>query len=162
MLEAEIAARTEVGVRILELYENGQLVPDEIVVQLIEQKLKNSKGVKGYIFKGFPRTLVQSYILDGLLKKHGSKIAKVIEFDVPMLELINRLDARSKTDKCMPYDSNTSKIVKRLQEHETKTIPVIEKYEQSHNFKKINGMGTFEEVFERSVGEIEKGIKHMR
>ncbi len=162
MLEDEIKDNTEVGMKILELYENGQLVPDEIVVQLIEKKLANSKGVKGYIFKGFPRTLVQSYILDGLLKKHGSKISKVIEFEVPILELINRLDARSKTDKCMPYDSNTAKIVKRLQEHENKTIPVIEKYEQLHDFKKIDGMGTFEEVFERTVVDIENGMKHMR
>lgn len=162
MLESEIEDKTEVGMKILELYENGQLVPDEIVVQLIEKKLENSKGVKGYIFKGFPRTLVQSYILDGLLKKHGSKISKVIEFEVPMLELINRLDARSKTDKCMPYDSSTAKIVKRLQEHENKTIPVIEKYEQLQDFKKIDGMGTFEEVFERTVVDIEKGMRHMR
>nr|MDA3861499.1 nucleoside monophosphate kinase [Melioribacteraceae bacterium] len=162
MLESEIEDNTEVGMKILELYENGQLVPDEIVVQLIEKKLENSKGVKGYIFKGFPRTLVQSYILDGLLKKHGSKISKIIEFEVPTLELINRLDARSKTDKCMPYDSSTAKIVKRLQEHENKTIPVIEKYEHLHDFKKIDGMGTFEEVFERTVVDIEKGMKHMR
>ena len=162
MLESEIEDKTEVGMKILELYENGQLVPDEIVVQLIEKKLENSKGVKGYIFKGFPRTLVQSYILDGLLKKHGSKISKVIEFEVPMLELINRLDTRSKTDKCMPYDSSTAKIVKRLQEHENKTIPVIEKYEQLQDFKKIDGMGTFEEVFERTVVDIEKGMRHMR
>ena len=162
MLESEIEDKTEVGMKILELYDNGQLVPDEIVVQLIEKKLENSKGVKGYIFKGFPRTLVQSYILDGLLKKHGSKISKVIEFEVPMLELINRLDTRSKTDKCMPYDSSTAKIVKRLQEHENKTIPVIEKYEQLQDFKKIDGMGTFEEVFERTVVDIEKGMRHMR
>jgi hypothetical protein len=51
-----------------------------------------------------------------------------IDIEVPMLELINRLDQRSKTDRCMPYDSNTLKIVKRVQEHETKTVPVIAKY----------------------------------
>ncbi len=162
MLESEIELKTEVGKKILEMYENGQLVPDEIVVQLIEKKLENSEGVKGYIFKGFPRTLVQSYILDGLLKKHGSKISKVIEFEVPILELINRLDARSKTAKRMPYDSSTAKIVKRLQEHEQKTIPVIEKYEQMHDFKKIDGMGTFEEVFERTVVHIEKDMRNIR
>jgi len=161
MLESEIEDKTQVGMRILEMYENGQLVPDEIVVQLIEKKLENSKGVKGYIFKGFPRTLVQSYILDGLLKKHGSKISKVIEFEVPMLELINRLDARSKTEKRMPYDSSTAKIVKRLQEHEKKTIPVIKKYEQLHDFQIIDGVGTFEEVFERTVADIEKGIRRI-
>ncbi|MGE0089088.1 MAG: adenylate kinase [Bacteroidales bacterium] len=159
MLEQEIEKNTKTGKRIQELYENGQLVPDEIVVQLIEQKLENSKGIKGFIFKGFPRTLVQSYILDGLLKKHGSAISEIIEIEVPTLELISRLDARSKTDRCMPYDTSTAKIVKRLQEHETKTVPVIQKYNQQHGVKKIDGMGTFDEVFERLSDEIERGFK---
>lgn len=159
MLEQEIEKKTKIGKRIQELYENGQLVPDEIVVQLIEQKIENSKGIKGFIFKGFPRTLVQSYILDGLLKKHGSAISEIIEIEVPTLELISRLDARSKTDRCMPYDNSTAKIVKRLQEHETKTVPVIKKYNQQHGVKKIDGMGTFDEVFERLSHEIERGFR---
>lgn len=159
MLEQEIEKNTETGKRIKELYENGQLVPDEIVVSLIEQKIENSKGIKGFIFKGFPRTLVQSYILDGLLKKHGSAISEIIEIEVPTLELISRLDARSKTDRCMPYDTSTTKIVKRLQEHETKTVPVIQKYNQQHGVKKIDGMGTFDEVFEELSNEIERGFR---
>ncbi len=160
MLENEIKNKSELGKRIVELYENGELVPDEIVVQLIEKKIENSNGVRGFIFKGFPRTLVQSYILDGLLKKHGSQISKIIEIEVPTLELINRLDTRSKTNRCMPYDSDTSKIVKRLQEHENKTVPVIEKYNQLHGVKKIDGVGEFDLVFERISRELEKNMKH--
>ena len=161
MLEKEIAANTDTGKRIKELYENGQLVPDEIVVQLIEKKLANSNGVKGFIFKGFPRTLVQSYILDGLLKKHGSAISKIVDIEVPTLELIRRLDERSKTANCMPYDNSTAKIVKRLQEHETKTIPVIAKYQQLHGVIKIDGQGTFDEVLKRISGALENGFKHI-
>lgn len=159
MLEQEIENKTETGKRIQELYENGDLVPDEIVVQLIEQKIEKAKDIKGFIFKGFPRTLVQSYILDGLLKKNNSSISEIIDIEVPTLELISRLDARSKTDRCMPYDDSTEKIVKRLQEHENKTIPVIEKYSQTHNIKKIDGMGSFEEVFERLSTEIEQEFR---
>lgn len=162
MLDAEIKQGTVIGKKIIALYENGQLVPDEIVVQLIEKKLAHTKDVKGFIFKGFPRTLVQSYILDGLLKKHGSSISQIVEIEVPTLELIRRLDERSKTGHCMPYDSSTAKIVKRLQEHETKTVPVIEKYKQLHDVIKINGLGTFEEVFERISAGIEDGFKRMR
>lgn len=162
MLEEEIKSKSAIGKKIKELYDSGQLVPDEIVVPLIEKKLANSSDAKGFIFKGFPRTLVQSYILDGLLRKHGSSISKIIEIEVPTLELISRLDARSKTDKSMPYDSSTAKIVKRLQEHETKTVPVIEKYNQLHGVTKINGMGTFDEVFGRLAYEIENGFKNMR
>ena len=162
MLDQEIKQNTETGKRITALYENGQLVPDEIVVQLIEKKLSVSKGVKGFIFKGFPRTLVQSYILDGLLKKYDSSISKIIEIQVPTLELIKRLDERSKTSGCMPYDNSTSKIVKRLYEHETKTVPVIEKYNQLHGVMKIDGMGSFDEVFARISTTIEDGFKSMR
>jgi adenylate kinase len=162
MLDQEIKEGTETGKRITSLYENGQLVPDEIVVQLIEKKLSNTKDVKGFIFKGFPRTLVQSYILDGLLKKHNSSISRIIDIEVPTLELIRRLDERSKTPNCMPYDNSTSKIVKRLHEHETKTVPVIEKYKQLHGVIKIDGMGSFEEVFERISVGIEEGFKSMR
>jgi adenylate kinase len=159
MLQQEIEKKSEIGKKITELYENGQLVGDEIVVQLIEKKLANSKEIKGFIFKGFPRTLVQSYILDGLLKKHDSSISKIIEIEVPMLELINRLDERSKTDRCMPYDSSTAKIVKRLQEHEKKTVPVIEKYNQLHGVVKIDGMGSFDEVYKRISSEVRMGLR---
>jgi len=162
MLDQEVLHKTEIGKRISDLYENGQLVPDEIVVQLIEKKLASTKNVKGFIFKGFPRTLVQSYILDGLLKKNGSFISQIIEIEVPTLELIRRLDERSQTNRCMPYDTSTSKIVHRLEEHEIKTVPVIEKYKLLHDVKKINGVGNFADVFERISAEIEKGFKNMR
>ncbi len=161
MLDHEIKEGTETGKMILELYESGKLVPDEIVVQLIEKKLAKSKNVKGFIFKGFPRTLVQSYILDGLLRKHSTAISEIIEIEVPTLELIERLDARSKTDRCMPYDTSTSKIVKRLQEHENKTAPVIEKYNQLHGVVKVDGIGTFDEVFEKICTHIESKFKNI-
>ena len=158
MLDLEITRQTPLGKRVQALYENGSLVPDEIVVPLIEQRLEPSKNVRGFIYKGIPRTLVQSYIFDGLLRKRGTNITRVIDIELPMLELIKRLDARSKTDACMPYDSTTSKIVQRLQEHEDKTVPVIEKYAQIHGVTKIDGSGTFEQVFSRISGTLEKTI----
>ena len=162
MLDNEIKNGTPIGKKITEIYESGQLVTDDIVVPLIEKKLTHTKDVKGFIFKGFPRTLVQSYILDGLFMKIGSKISLIIDIEVPLLELISRLDARGKTDKAMPYDSATAKIVRRLQEHETKTIPVIEKYNQMHGVIKVNGLGTFDEVFQRLSEIIESGFKKIR
>jgi len=162
MLGAEIKKNTPTGKEIKALYENGQLVPDEIVIRLIEQKIENSKHVKGFIFKGYPRTLVQSYILDGILKKHGSSINKIIDIEVDMLEVIRRLDKRSKTDSAMPYDSSTERIVQRLEEHKTKTIPVIEKYKEMHDIAVINGMASFEDVLERVSTEIESSFKNIK
>jgi len=162
MLEEEIEAGTELGQRITQIYENGELVPDELVVPLILNKIKNSKTAKGFIFKGFPRTLVQSYILDGILKKHNTTIRKIIEIQVGTLELISRLDQRSKTKHCKPYDTSTEKIVRRLKEHEEKTIPVLEKYKEIHDVAIVNGEAPFEVVFERLSEEIEKGFKNLR
>lgn len=162
LLENEIKRRTPVGLKVNQLYENGALVPDEIVVQLLERRLAESNDTKGFIFKGYPRTLVQSYILDGLLRKHGSSISMIIEIEVPPLELISRLDQRSKTDRCMPYDDSTAKIVHRLKEHETKTVPVIAKYNLLHGVTKINGMGTFDEVFSRLSDAVRNGFKRLR
>ncbi len=162
MLDEEIQSGSETGLEVAKLYENGELVPDEIVVRLIEKKIANSTGVKGFIFKGFPRTLVQSYILDGLLRKHGSGISMVIDVAVPVLEVVHRLDARSKTDRRMPYDTSTERIVKRLKEHETKTIPVIDNYRKNREVLTIDGTGTFEQVFERLSAAVESGIRTLR
>ncbi|HAE21691.1 MAG TPA: adenylate kinase [Spirochaetaceae bacterium] len=159
ILEKEIKAGSALGKRIQELYENGQLVPDEIVVELIEQTLERAKDVKGFIFKGFPRTLVQSYILDGLLKKHGTSISRVIELELPTLELIKRLDERRNTERCMPYDTTTAKIVQRLHDHETLTVPVIEKYQQLHGVVKVDGMGSFDAVLARMEAAFNTGAK---
>ncbi|MCF6365957.1 MAG: adenylate kinase [Bacteroidales bacterium] len=162
MLDEEIKKNSDIGKRIKKLYESGKLVPDDIVIPLIEQKLQNSKGVRGFIFKGFPRTLVQSYILDGLLKKHDSYIAKIFDIKVETLELIRRLDKRSKTSAKMPYDSSTEKIVKRLQEHEDKTIPVIDKYKETHDVTEINGMPPFDEVLKNISKEIETSFRNLQ
>lgn len=127
----------------------GTLVPDELIVRLIEEKIKANPNAKGFIFKGFPRTIVQAYILDGLLRKQGAKVSCVINIEVATLELVKRLDARGKTDKRMPYDVSTQTIVKRLEMHEKKTLPVLDYYQKSVNIYHVNGEGTAEDVYER-------------
>jgi adenylate kinase len=104
MLDEEIKKGTPTGKRIKDLFNSGQLVPDEIVIRLIEKRIENSKNTKGFIFKGYPRTLVQSYILEGILKKHQSSISKIINLNVDILEVIRRLNKRSKTGSAKPYD----------------------------------------------------------
>jgi adenylate kinase len=162
MLAEEIKKGSDLGKQIQSLFDSGQLVPDEIVVPLIEKKLENSKNVKGFIFKGFPRTLVQSYILDGLLTKYNTSLSKIIEIEVPTLELIKRLDERSKTKRCMPYDKSTASIVKRLQEHEHKTVPVIQKYNELHGVLKVSGVENFDTVFNNIVDALENEFKFLK
>jgi len=162
MLEEEIKKETEIGKQIKLLYEDGKLVPDDIVVQLIENKIANKKHSNGFIFKGFPRTLVQSYIFDGILKKHGLALTKIFELRVPVLDLIKRLDHRRTTDGTKPYDSTTEKIIDRLKMHEKRAIPVIKRYKKSHNVTKIDGTLDFDKVFEKLCIDIETGYKNLR
>ncbi len=162
LLQNQFKEDTAHNKKLMELYENGDLLPDEIVIKLIEQMLSDTENVKGFIFKGYPRTLVQSYILDGLLKRHDSSITMVLELVVPTLDLIKRLDERSHTDRCMPYDSSTANIVRRLKQHEANTFPVIDKYDKAFGVKKIDGEGTVEEVYRRIAAEVESGFKQIR
>ena len=170
LLANEANKGTKLGQRIMDIFNSeqlsqgivGQLFPDDIIVQLIEEKFRNIDGKKGFIFKGFPRTLVQSYILDGLLRKNSASITKVIELEVPVLELIKRLDYRSHTIDKMPYDQSMPTIIRRLQDHEEGTIPVIKKYTEIHGSTKINAVGTFEEVNKRIAEEIENSFNELR
>ena len=79
--------------------------------------------------------------------------------DVETLELVRRLDSRSKTPQAMPYDSSTAKIVQRLEDHTNKTIPVIEKYKEIHDVAVVNGTDSFEDVMGRVSAEIESSFK---
>lgn len=159
MLQDEACIDSPAGRQIASLLEAGELVPDEIVVRLIEKKLANPNGARGFIFKGVPRTLVQSYILEGMLLKHHSGISQIIHIGVPVLELVRRLDARAKTDRRMPYDTSTSKIVNRLNDHETRTIPVIDKYRKEREVIDVDGTGTPDEVFERLSAIVKVGMQ---
>lgn len=149
MLTAELKTESELKQVIEPHIKEGTLVPDEIIVRLIEQKIKDSPNAKGFIFKGFPRTLVQAYILDGLLRKMGSKVSSVIDIEVPTLELVKRLDERGKTDHRQPYDVSTQTIVKRLEMHEKKTLPVLDYYKKSVKTYHVNGEGSVDEVWEK-------------
>jgi adenylate kinase len=149
MLTAELKAKGPLSKLIEPHIKEGTLVPDEIIVRLIEEKIKANPNAKGFIFKGFPRTLVQAYILDGLLRKQKTKVSCVINIDVPTLELVKRLDARGKTKSRQPYDGSTQTIVKRLEMHEKKTLPVLDYYKKAVNVYHVNGEGAVNEVYSR-------------
>jgi len=163
MLEEEIKKNSDIGKEIVELYEAGKLVPDEIIVPLIENKIENSPNAKGFIFKGFPRTLVQSYILESILKKHGLSITKIYELVVSPFELVKRLEYRRKQDSAKPYDSSTAKILYRLEQHERSTVKVIKRFRKGqYNVEKIDGMDSVEKIFNDITKDIETGVKNLR
>ncbi|MEA3494550.1 MAG: adenylate kinase [Bacteroidota bacterium] len=162
MLQEEIKKASSLGKRVERLMEKGALVPDEIVIKLIEKRIEMNPDTNGFIFKGFPRTMVQAYILDGLLLKINSSISCIFNINVPHLELVKRLALRGKTENRMEYDSNTETIVERLQEHEKKTQPILKYYKKQSPVIDIDGLGKKDEIFQSLIKEVEKVIKKVR
>ena len=162
LLRREIKAGTDLGVKVKEAYEKGELVSDEIVIRLIEREMKVHTNVNGFIFKGFPRTILQSYILDGLLRRMGMGVSYVIELQAPTIELIKRLDKRGRSDKARTYDLSTELIIHRLEEYDTKTAPVMELYKKQNKHVVVNAIGPNEEIFERLSETVQSAMKKSR
>jgi adenylate kinase len=163
LLQEEVRNNGQLAPKIIPFLEKGLLVPDELVIRLIEKKLQANEGKgRGYVFKGYPRTLVQAYILDGLLKKQRTSISCVINLEVPLLELIRRLDARSHTSGRMPYDGSASTIVARLSEHEVRTAPVLDYYVQQQLVVGVDGNGTDDEVYQRVKDHVVRTLRNLR
>jgi adenylate kinase len=162
MLKEEIQKGSSIGREVQALVDKGDLVGDEIVIKLIEKHISKNPGANGFIFKGFPRTLVQAYILDGLLRKIHSSVSFVLDIRCPTLELIKRLDERGKTDRRMSYDLETSTIVHRLEQHEKICQPVVDFYAKQGKVSAIDGNGSLEEVWARVVGPAEKAWRKAR
>jgi len=162
MLKEEIKKGSAVGKAVQSIFDKGDLVPDEIVIKLIEKQIKKSPEANGFIFKGFPRTLVQAYILDGLLRRINSSVSFTLDIQCPTLELIKRLDARGKTKRSMSYDLETTTIVHRLEQHEKVCLPVVEYYRKQGKMTEVNGDGSPEEVWSRIEGPAEEAWRKAR
>ncbi|HEY9115421.1 MAG TPA: adenylate kinase [Bacteroidales bacterium] len=159
MLRQEIKKGTEIGKYVAPYMEKGEIVPDEIPIKLIEEMIKANPGANGFIFKGFPRTIVQAYILDGLLKREDMKLSATIEMKIPTLVAVKRLSDRAKTDRARPYDMNTEMVVNRLEQYSDKTVPVLDYYKKQNKFHLVKGEGSMEEVFNRLSEKIDEIFK---
>lgn len=146
MLRAEIGAATTLGLKAKSLMDAGILVPDEVVIGMIDNKLKANPGAAGFIFDGFPRTVAQAAALDNLLNANQTPINQMIALEVDDEELTKRLLERGKTSG-RPDDQNEELIRKRVQEYNQKTRPVADFYAAQDKFSAINGIGDIEEIF---------------
>ncbi|MEA3443284.1 MAG: adenylate kinase [Bacteroidota bacterium] len=162
MLRRELANGTKIGREAAPFMEKGAIVPDEIAIRLIEQTMNQNYDASGFIFKGFPRTYVQAYILDGLLQKMNSSVSVMININVSTLELLKRLTSRGKTESARKYDLSTEIIIDRLEEFENKTSPVADYYLKQNKCATVDGLGNTEEVFDRLSKQIESVFKHVR
>jgi adenylate kinase len=149
LLLAEINKNSAIGKTVKSLYSNGISVPDELIIKLVEEEMAKHNKNRGYIFKGFPRTLIQTYILEGMLRRMNNSISLVVYLDVPMLHCFKRLSRRAQTDDARPYDLTTDLIIGRMEEFETKINPVIKYFKSKNKLVRLNGLGTQEEIAEQ-------------
>jgi adenylate kinase len=146
ILRAEITNGTELGLEAKKLMDQGVLVPDEVVIGMISNKLDANKDANGFIFDGFPRTVAQAEALDKLLETKSTSISVMVALDVDDQELEKRLLNRGK-DSGRPDDANPEIIRKRIEEYNSKTAPVANYYKSQAKFTGINGIGTIDEIF---------------
>lgn len=154
LLRTEIAAGTMLGMEAKKLMDNGLLVPDEVVIGMIENKVKEHRHAAGFIFDGFPRTVPQAQGLDKLLHEYGTGISCMIALRVDEEELTKRLLLRGKTSG-RPDDQNHVLIRKRVQEYNTKTAPVADYYASQEKFYTAEGIGDIEEIFKSLCQQVD-------
>ncbi len=147
LLRQEVDNNTEIGKIVEPFMTKGEIVPDEIPIKLIEREIENNPDANGFIFKGFPRTIVQAYILDGLLRREGMAVSGVIDMKVSTLEAVKRLSERSRSDRKRPYDESAELIVNRLEQYNSKTVPVLDYYKKQEKYNSIKAEDNKEEVF---------------
>ncbi|RAU82228.1 adenylate kinase [Pontibacter arcticus] len=154
LLRSEIAAGTSLGLEAKQLMDKGLLVPDEVVIGMIDNKLKEHREAAGFIFDGFPRTVPQAQGLDKLLLENNTEISCMIALKVDDEELTKRLLIRGQTSG-RPDDQNEELIRRRVQEYNSKTTPVADYYAGQGKFCSVQGIGDIEEIFASLCREID-------
>ncbi|MFM7022231.1 MAG: adenylate kinase [Flavobacteriales bacterium] len=147
ILRAEMSAGTELGNKAKALIEKGELVPDEVVIGMIDNKISSSVNKKGFIFDGFPRTTPQAQALDALLSKKGSGISCMLSLEVPEQELIARLLDRGKISG-RADDQDQKTIANRIKVYTEQTLPLKDYYKAQGKLASIEGVGTVDAIFE--------------
>lgn len=158
LLRAEIAGKTPLGLEAKSFIDKGQLVPDEVVIGMVDSYFDQHRDARGFLFDGFPRTVAQARALDNLLGLKKTGIAAVLALQVNEEELVKRLLNRGKTSG-RSDDTDESVIRKRFSVYNEETSPVADHYKKSKKFHSIEGEGTIDEIFDRLSAAIEKQMK---
>lgn len=146
LLRSEISAGTELGISAKKFMDSGILVPDEVVIGMIDNKIKANKTAKGFIFDGFPRTVPQAGSLDQICTLNGIEISGMIALVVDEEELAKRIQLRAKTSG-RADDQDSDVIRRRISEYNKNTAPVADFYAKKRKYFEVNGMNEIDEVF---------------
>jgi len=155
LLRSQIAQGTELGLRAKRLMDEGLLVPDEVVIGMIESQLASNTQANGFIFDGFPRTVAQAEALDALTQRYDTGISCMIALEVEEEELVKRLLERGKTSGRVD-DQDEAKIRRRVTVYNTETAQVAGYYADQHKFHSLNGIGSIDSIFSHICDIIDK------
>jgi adenylate kinase len=145
MLRAAMAARTPLGLRVKPIYDAGRLVPDELMIELIRERLSEDDAAEGFVLDGFPRTMAQAEALDTMLREIGRELSVIFELQISEAECVQRLLRRAQEEG--RTDDTPEVIRTRLDLYRRETEPVIEHYRAQGNLVGIHGDRTVNEVF---------------
>lgn len=137
---------TDLGKLAQKYMDEGNLVPDSVVIGMVEDKIKEHLDAEGFIFDGFPRTIPQAQGLDDMLKAHQLHISGMVALEVPEAELRERIKERAKTSGRVD-DQDDAKITNRIRVYEEETAPVAGYYRQQGKYNRIHGVGSIDEIF---------------
>lgn len=154
LLRSEIASKTELGLKAKSFMDAGQLVPDAVVIGMVDAAISANKGVNGFLFDGFPRTKAQAEALDALMQSHATEIHVVLALDVPEEELIQRMIGRAKTSG-RSDDADPEVQKKRIAVYRNETLAVADHYNMFNKVVHLNGLGTIDEIFSSLCKEID-------
>ncbi|MGV0023825.1 adenylate kinase [Phormidesmis priestleyi] len=140
ILRAAVAGQTTLGVKAKEYVDRGELVPDQLVIDLVRERLEELDAKAGWILDGYPRNVAQADSLAELVKELGQTLDRVVNLDVPDETLVERLLSRGRKD------DNEDVIRRRLEVYREQTAPLIEYYEAHQNLTTIDGDRPMEEV----------------
>jgi len=151
----EMGNNTTLGQKAKEYIAKGELVPDEITVGMLRNKVEANLDVQGFIFDGFPRTIAQAKALDNLLAEKNTEVSKLVMLDVPDDEIVARILNRGKTSG-RTDDLDEDIIRNRIEVYKSETTPVFDYYAAKDKASKIDGVGSIDEVFQRLCDEIDR------
>jgi adenylate kinase len=155
LLREEMANKTPLGLEAKAFIDKGQLVPDEVVIGMVDSYFDKHKEAKGFLFDGYPRTVAQAEALDKLLALKKTEINKVLILNVDEEELVRRLVLRGKTSgRSDDADENVQR--KRQDVYKKDTLPVSAYYDQLKKVNKVDGMGEVNDIFDRLCSHIDK------
>lgn len=154
LFRKHLSEGTDLGKLAQTFMDQGKLVPDEVVIGMVDEKVKENPKVAGFIFDGFPRTVPQAEALDALMASKGTPISGMVALDVPVDELEKRIKERGKTSG-RTDDQDEQKIKTRIKVYYDETLPVANYYEQKGRFAKIHGVGEIDAIFKQICDKIE-------